>query len=42
MKAHDFKGYTANEKLKQCVQSQDADGMQAITVLYMIHLEAIP
>ena len=31
----------ANEKLKQDVQTQDADGMQASPVLYMTQLEAV-
>ena len=32
---------TANEKLKQNVGTQDDDGMQGLSVLYMIQLEAI-
>ena len=32
---------TANQKLKQNVQTQDADGMQVIPVLYMTPLEAV-
>ena len=32
---------TANEKLKQDVQTQDADDMQAIPVLLMTQLEAV-
>ena len=29
----------ANEKLKQDTETQDVDGMQAMTVLYMTQLE---
>ena len=32
---------TANKKFKQNAQTQDADGMQGMPVLYMIQLEAI-
>ena len=34
-------GKDTKEKLKQNVQTQDAGGMQAISVLYMTQLEAI-
>ena len=32
---------TANEKLNQVAHTQDADGLQALSVLYMPKLEAI-
>ena len=32
---------TANQKLKQNALTQDADGIQALSVLYMTQLEAI-
>ena len=32
---------TANQKLKQNAQTQDADGRQAMSVFYMTQLEAI-
>ena len=32
---------TANQQLKQSAQTQDADGMQAMSVLYMALLEAV-
>ena len=32
---------TENEKLKQDVQIQDVEGMQAMSVLFMTELEAI-
>ena len=33
---------TANQKFKQNAQTQDADGMQAMSVLYMTQLEVTP
>ena len=32
---------TVNQKLKQNAQTQDVDGMQAMSVLYMTQLEAV-
>ena len=41
MKPNNARAYTAIRNLKQSVQIQDADGMQAFSVLYMAQLEAI-
>ena len=42
IKEWDLNVYTANEKLKQFTKSQDADGMQGLTLLHMIQLETLP
>ena len=36
-----LRAQTANQKLKQNAQTQDADGMQAMSVLYMTLLETV-
>ena len=36
-----LRAQTANQKSKQNVETQDADGMQALSVLYMTQLKAI-
>ena len=37
-----LRSQTAHQKLKQKAQTQDADGMQVLSALYMAQLEAIP
>ena len=36
-----LRAQTANQKLKQNAQTQDADGMQALSVIYITQLDAI-
>ena len=33
---------TADQKLKEIAQTQDADAMQTLSVVYMTYLEALP
>ena len=42
MKTCDFRASAASEKLKQDAQTQVADAIQSMSVLYMAQLEAIP
>ena len=42
MKTCGFRALAANKKLKQDAQTQVADAMEAMSVLYMTELEAIP
>ena len=42
MKTYGFRALAANEKLKQDAQTQVADVLQDISMLYMTQLEGIP